>query len=54
MELRASLGLCRLMIRQGKRAEARDALGGIFSSFTEGFDTPDLRDAMKLMQELEA
>ena len=54
MELRASLSLCRLMTRQGKRAEAREALDGIFSSFTEGFDTPDLRDAMKLMQELEA
>jgi predicted ATPase len=54
MELRAALSLCRLRIRQGKRVEAREALDGIFGSFTEGFDTPDLRDATKLMRELEA
>jgi hypothetical protein len=53
MELRASLSLSRLMVRQGKRAEARKALAGILNSFSEGFNTPDLRDAMKLMQELE-
>src|SRR5262249_32037832 len=53
MELRASLSLSRLMVLQGRRVEARMALRGIFGSFTEGFDTPDLRDAMKLTQALE-
>jgi predicted ATPase len=54
LELRASLSMSRLMVRQERCTEAREALAGIFNSFTEGFDTPDLRDAMKLMQELEA
>ena len=53
MELRASLSLSRLMVRRGRRADARDALAGILSSFTEGFDTPDLRAATELIQELE-
>jgi class 3 adenylate cyclase/predicted ATPase len=53
MELRASMSLSRLMVHQGRRADARQALAGIFSWFTEGFDTPDLRDARKLMEELE-
>jgi class 3 adenylate cyclase/predicted ATPase len=52
LELRASMSLSRLMVSQDRCAEARKALAGIFSSFTEGFDTPDLRDAIKLMQEL--
>jgi class 3 adenylate cyclase/predicted ATPase len=52
MELRASMSLSRLMVHQSRRADARKALAGVFSSFTEGFDTPDLRDARKLMEEL--
>jgi class 3 adenylate cyclase/predicted ATPase len=51
-ELRASMSLSRLMVHQSRRADARKALAGVFSSFTEGFDTPDLRDARKLMEEL--
>jgi class 3 adenylate cyclase/predicted ATPase len=53
MELRAALSLGRLRIRQGRRTDAKAALSGIFNSFTEGFDTPDLRDALKLLRELE-
>jgi len=51
-ELRAAMSLSRLWLRQGKRLEARQALGEIFGSFTEGFDTPDLRDAKMLLDEL--
>ena len=40
------------MGEQGKRAEARDLLGPIYNSFTEGFDTPDLKDAKALLDEL--
>jgi predicted ATPase len=52
LELRAAMSLSRLWLYQGKRREARQALGEIFGSFTEGFDTPDLRDAKMLLEEL--
>src|SRR5260370_22703062 len=51
-ELRAAMSLSRLWLRQGKRLEAREALKEIFGSFTEGFDTQDLRDAKMLLEEL--
>jgi predicted ATPase len=51
-ELRATLGLCRLWYRQGKRDEARRMLADIYSWFTEGFDTPDLQEARALLEEL--
>jgi predicted ATPase len=44
-ELRAATSLARLWRDQGKRAEARDLLAPICGWFTEGFDTPDLREA---------
>jgi len=44
-ELRASIGLACLWQKQGKTDEARQLLGEIYSWFTEGFDTPDLREA---------
>ena len=31
--------------RQGRRAEARDLLAPVYGWFTEGFDTPDLKEA---------
>jgi predicted ATPase len=37
---------------QGRRAEARDLLAPIYSWFTEGFDTADLKDAKALLAEL--
>jgi hypothetical protein len=37
---------------QGKRIEARDLLAPIYGWFTEGFDTPDLKDAKALLEEL--
>jgi predicted ATPase len=52
LELRAAMSLSRLWLRQGKRLEAHQALEEIFGSFTEGFDTPDLRDAKMLLDEL--
>jgi hypothetical protein len=35
----------------GKRAEARAMLADIYSWFTEGFDTADLKDAKALLEE---
>ena len=37
---------------QGRRAEARDLLTPVYSWFTEGFDTPDLKDAKALLDKL--
>ena len=37
---------------QNKRAEARDLLAPVYGWFTEGFDTPDLREAKALLIEL--
>jgi predicted ATPase len=51
-ELRAALSLGRLWQQQGKRAEARRLLAEIYGWFTEGFDTPDLREARALLEEL--
>jgi predicted ATPase len=51
-ELRAAASLARLRRDQGRRAEARDLLAPIYSWFTEGFDTPDLKEAMALLDEL--
>ena len=54
MELRAATRLARLWQRQGKVAEARTILGDLYGWFTEGFDTPDLRDARALLDSLDA
>jgi predicted ATPase len=51
-ELRASTSLARLWCDQGKRTEARDLLAPIYGWFTEGFDTPDLKEAKAMLEEL--
>jgi predicted ATPase len=51
-ELRASTSLARLWQSQGKRDEARELLEPVYSWFTEGFDTADLKDARSLLDEL--
>jgi predicted ATPase len=51
-ELRAAVSLARLRRDQGRQAEARDLLGPIYSWFTEGFGTPDLKDAKALLDEV--
>jgi DNA-binding SARP family transcriptional activator/predicted ATPase len=51
-ELRATVSLCRLWQQQGKVDEARQMLAQIYDWFTEGFDTPDLREAKALLEEL--
>jgi class 3 adenylate cyclase/tetratricopeptide (TPR) repeat protein len=53
LELIAATGLCRLWKLQGKVSEARDLLAPIYSWFTEGFDTKDLREANALLNELQ-
>ena len=51
-ELRAATTLARLWREQGRRGEAREVLAPVYSSFTEGFDTADLKDAKALLDEL--
>ena len=51
-ELRAAISLARLWREQGKRDAARDLLAPTYGWFTEGFDTPVLRDAKALLDEL--
>jgi predicted ATPase len=52
-ELRAATSLAKLWQRQGKRHEAYDLLAPVYSWFTEGFDTADLKDAKTLLDALE-
>jgi class 3 adenylate cyclase/predicted ATPase len=51
-ELRAAASLARLRRDQGRCAEARDILDPVYGWFTEGFDTPDLKDAKALLDDL--
>jgi len=54
LELRATMSLSRLWRQQGKKAEAGKLLAEIYSWFTEGFDTVDLREARTLLDDLRA
>ncbi|MBV8333935.1 MAG: hypothetical protein JO358_00515 [Alphaproteobacteria bacterium] len=51
-ELRAAVSLARLRGEEGRRAEASDLLEPVYGWFTEGFDTPDLKEAKELLAEL--
>jgi class 3 adenylate cyclase/tetratricopeptide (TPR) repeat protein len=51
-ELRAVTSLARLWRDQGKRGEALDVLAPIYNWFTEGLDTPVLKEAKALLEEL--
>ena len=51
-ELRAAVSLARLRRDQGRHTEARDLLAPVYGWFTEGFDTPDLKEAKALLDEL--
>ncbi|HEX2491327.1 MAG TPA: AAA family ATPase, partial [Blastocatellia bacterium] len=51
-ELRAAKSLARLLMRQGRRSEARQSLSPVYEWFNEGFDTTDLKDARALLDEL--
>ena len=48
-ELRAATILARLWRDQGKQGAAHDLLAPLRAWFTEGFDTPDLREASRLL-----
>jgi tetratricopeptide (TPR) repeat protein len=52
LELRAAIRLARLWQTMGKAREASHMLKTIYGWFTEGFDTPDLKEAKRLLDEL--
>ncbi|MBV8892391.1 MAG: AAA family ATPase [Acidobacteria bacterium] len=51
-ELRAAGSLTRLRRDQGRHAEARDLLAPVYGWFTDGFGTPDLKEARELLGRL--
>jgi predicted ATPase/DNA-binding winged helix-turn-helix (wHTH) protein len=51
-ELRSALSFARLRLRQDREDDARQLLAPVYSKFTEGFETPDLRSASAMLQSL--
>ena len=52
LELRTTMSLSRLWAQEGRRSDALKSLAKVYDWFTEGFDSPDLQEAQRLMQEL--
>ena len=52
LELRASAALARLWAELNRRKDAFDVLAPIYEWFTQGFDTPDLLRARRLLAKL--
>jgi predicted ATPase len=50
--LRAAASLARLWAERGQRTAARELLAPVYSWFTEGFDTADLKEAKGLLDDL--
>jgi predicted ATPase len=50
LELRAIMSLVRLDQKQDRQNEGHPMLAECYGSFTEGFDTPDLKDAKALLE----
>jgi class 3 adenylate cyclase/predicted ATPase len=51
-ELRAAMNMARLWRDQGKPQQGCELLAPLYGWFTEGFDTPDLKEAKALLEEL--
>jgi predicted ATPase len=51
LELRAAMSLGRLWQRQDKIEQAHQLLTGVYSWFTEGFDTVDVQEAKALLEQ---
>ena len=49
-----TMSFARLLRDTNRRNEARTMLAEIYGWFIEGFDTPDLKDAKALLDELRA
>jgi predicted ATPase len=51
-KLRAAISMARLYRDQGKPRQAHELLAPVYSWFTEGFDTLDLKEVKALLEEL--
>ncbi|MGI9492003.1 MAG: ATP-binding protein [Geminicoccaceae bacterium] len=51
-ELRSTLSMARLWAKLGDQQRAHDILAPIYSRFSEGFDTRDLKDAKTFLEEI--
>jgi hypothetical protein len=51
-ELRTSASLARLQHDHGRGVEARSLLQSVYDRFTEGFDTPDLKEAKAILEDV--
>jgi hypothetical protein len=49
-ELRAMTARCRLLQLRGRLTEARGRLAAICNRFTEGLETPHVREARRLLE----
>jgi predicted ATPase len=49
-ELRAALGLASYLSRRGQERRARELVAAVYGGFTEGFDSPDLVEAKRLLE----
>ena len=52
LELRAAVDLAQVWIDRDKRDDARKLLAPVYDWFTEGFNTPDLKEARSLLAQL--
>jgi predicted ATPase len=52
LELRAAISLGRIWQKKGEKEKSRKMVTEVYSWFTEGFDTPDLIEAQRLLDEL--
>ena len=52
LELRTTVSLAQLLRTQNRHGEASALLRGVYGSFTEGFQTRDMRDAAALLAQL--
>jgi predicted ATPase len=52
LELRAARDLASMLAERGEREQAVDLLAPVYGKFTEGFDTPDLKEAKALLDEI--
>jgi predicted ATPase/DNA-binding winged helix-turn-helix (wHTH) protein len=53
-ELRTTLSLARLRVRQERYDDAQQALAPVYDRFTEGFETSDLRSARTMLEKLQS
>jgi tetratricopeptide (TPR) repeat protein len=52
LELRAALGLSQVLDEKGRRTEAQQVLAPLYSWFSEGLETSDLRNANNVLNSL--